>query len=98
MFDDLDPILHSQIRLAVISLLVGLEEAEFVYLKEQTKTTAGNLSLQLNKLKDVGYITIKKGFKGNYPVTTCSITQKGIQAFEQYVRHIQQYIQIQKIK
>ncbi len=92
MFKDLDPILHSQLRLAIVSLLIGLEEAEFVYLKEKTNTSAGNLSLQLDKLKKADYITITKGFKGNYPVTTCKITSKGIQAFEDYVNNIKQYL------
>jgi len=92
MFKNLDPLLHAQLRLAVMSLLIGLEEAEFVYLKEKTNTSAGNLSLQLDKLKKAGYITITKGFKGNYPVTTCKITPKGIQAFENYVNAIKQYI------
>ncbi|HET8573531.1 MAG TPA: transcriptional regulator [Edaphocola sp.] len=92
MFKNLDPVLHAQLRLAVMSLLIGLEEAEFVYLKEKTNTSAGNLSLQLDKLKKAGYITITKGFKGNYPVTTCKITSKGIQAFENYVEDIKQYL------
>jgi len=82
MFNELDPILHTPLRLAIISLLIGLEAAEFVYLKEKTNTSAGNLSLQLNKLKKAGYIAVTKGFKGNYPVTTCRITEKGIEAFE----------------
>lgn len=94
MFNDLDPILHSQLRLAIVSLLIGLEEAEFVYIKEKTNTTAGNLSLQLNKLKEAGYVSIKKGFKGNYPVTTCKITQEGIHAFEKYVTNIKKYIHL----
>lgn len=94
MFKELDPILHSQLRLAIVSLLIGLEEAEFVYLKEKTNTSAGNLSLQLDKLKKAGYITITKGFKGNYPVTTCKITSEGIQAFEDYVNSIKQYIHL----
>jgi hypothetical protein len=94
MFDNLDPLLHSQLRLAIVSLLIGLEEAEFVYLKEKTNTTAGNLSLQLEKLKKAEYITVKKGFKGKYPVTTCKITNKGVKAFEEYVNCIKQYIKI----
>ncbi len=92
MFKDLDPILHSQLRLSIVSLLVGLEEAEFVYLKEKTNTSAGNLSLQLDKLQKAGYVSIKKGFKGKYPVTTCKLTAKGIKAFERYVSTIKSYI------
>ena len=94
MFKDLDPILHSQLRLSIVSLLVGLEEAEFVYLKEKTNTSAGNLSLQLDKLQKAGYVSIKKGFKGKYPVTTCKLTAKGIKAFEHYVTTIKQYIHL----
>lgn len=94
MFKDLDPILHSQLRLSIVSLLVGLEDAEFVYLKEKTNTSAGNLSLQLDKLQKAGYVSIKKGFKGKYPVTTCKLTTKGIKAFERYVTTIKQYIHL----
>jgi DNA-binding HxlR family transcriptional regulator len=94
VFKDLDPILHSQLRLSIVSLLVGLEEAEFVYLKEKTNTSAGNLSLQLDKLQKAGYVSIKKGFKGKYPVTTCKVTTKGMKAFERYVATIKSYIHL----
>ncbi len=94
MFKELDPILHSQLRLSIVSLLVGLDEAEFVYLKEKTNTSAGNLSLQLDKLQKVGYVSIKKGFKGKYPVTTCKLTAKGLKAFERYVTTIKSYIHL----
>jgi DNA-binding MarR family transcriptional regulator len=94
VFKDLDPILHSQLRLSIVSLLVGLEEAEFVYLREKTNTSAGNLSLQLDKLQKAGYVSIKKGFKGKYPVTTCKLTVKGLKAFERYVTTIKQYIHL----
>ena len=56
MFKDLDPILHSQVRLAIISLLIGVKEAEFTFLREKTRATAGNLSVQIQKLKEAGYI------------------------------------------
>jgi DNA-binding transcriptional ArsR family regulator len=92
MFKDLDPILHSQLRLAIISLLVSVKEAEFTFIREQTNATAGNLSVQLQKLKDAAYIDIEKKFKDNYPQTICRITKKGISAFEKYVSDIQQYI------
>ncbi len=92
MFKNLDPILHSQLRLSIMSLLISLESAEFSYLLEQTKATKGNLSIQLNKLKDAGYINIKKSFRGNYPLTTCKITPKGIKAFENYVEALSGYI------
>lgn len=92
MFKELDPILHSQLRLAVMSLLISVKEAEFTFLKEKTGATAGNLSVQLSKLKDAAYIEINKQFKDNYPQTLCSITQKGIDAFEQYVNALQTYM------
>ena len=92
MFKELDPLLHSQLRLAVMSLLIGLESAEFVFIKEKTNSTAGNLSVQLDKLSEAGYLAIDKSFKGKKPVTTCRITKKGIKAFEDYVTALKQYI------
>jgi DNA-binding transcriptional ArsR family regulator len=92
MFKDLDPILHSQLRLAVISLLIGVKEAEFTFLREKTNATAGNLSVQIQKLKEAGYIDVVKQFKENYPQTICKITPAGIAAFEVYVRNLQQYL------
>lgn len=91
-FKNLDPLLHSQLRLAVISLLIGLDSAEFVFIKEKTGATAGNLSVQLDKLSKAGYISVTKSFKGKKPVTTCSITKVGIKAFEEYVNALKGYI------
>ena len=91
-FKELDPILHSQLRLAVISLLIGLKEAEFTFIREKTNSTAGNLSVQINKLKDADYIEVTKQFKDNYPQTVCKITPKGIDAFEKYVQALQSYM------
>jgi DNA-binding MarR family transcriptional regulator len=92
MFKDLDPLLHSQLRLAVMSLLISLDSAEFTFLKEKTNSTAGNLSVQLDKLSEAGYIAIEKSFKGKKPLTTCRVTKKGITAFEEYVDTLKQYI------
>ncbi len=92
MFNELDPILHSQLRLAVMSLLISVKEAEFTFLKEKTGATAGNLSVQIQKLKDAEYIAVQKQFKDNYPQTTCKITVKGVDAFETYVKALQGYI------
>ncbi len=92
MFKDLDPILHSQLRLAVISLLINVEEAEFTFLREKTNATAGNLSVQVQKLKEAEYITVEKRFRNNYPQTICRITPKGIKAFEDYVKALQDYV------
>lgn len=94
MFKDLDPILHSQLRLAIMSLLVSVKEAEFTYIKEKTEATAGNLSVQINKLKEVGYIEVKKGFKENYPQTLCKISPKGVEAFEAYVIALKAYLNV----
>jgi DNA-binding MarR family transcriptional regulator len=96
MFKELDPILHSQLRLAVMSLLIGVKEAEFTFIKEKTNSTAGNLSVQVQKLKEAGYINVSKQFKDNYPLTTCKITPKGIEAFEAYVKALQEYLQVGK--
>lgn len=92
MFKDLDPILHSQLRLAVMSVLITVKEADFTFIREKTNATAGNLSVQVQKLKEAGYIEVSKQFKDNYPQTKCSITQKGITAFESYVQSIQTYL------
>ncbi|MFN2458456.1 MAG: winged helix-turn-helix domain-containing protein [Chitinophagaceae bacterium] len=92
MFKDLDPILHSQLRLAVMSLLISVKEAEFTFIKEKTAATAGNLSVQIQKLKDAGYIEVNKQFKDNYPQTTCKVTREGIKAFETYVKNLQEYL------
>ncbi len=92
-FKELDPLLHSQLRLAVMSLLIGVDSAEFVFIKEKTGATAGNLSVQLDKLSTAGYISVTKSFKGKKPVTTCSITRVGIKAFESYVNALKQYIE-----
>lgn len=94
MFKELDPILHSQLRLAVVSLLIGVKEAEFTFIREKTNATAGNLSVQIQKLKEAGYIEVTKQFKDNYPQTTCKITTKGIEAFEAYVQALQQYLKV----
>ena len=96
MFNDLDPILHSQLRLAVMSLLISVKEAEFTFLKEQTNATAGNLSVQIQKLKEAGYIEVAKQFKDNYPLTICKITTAGIKAFELYVKNLQTYLSANK--
>lgn len=92
MFKELDPLLHSQLRLAVMSLLISLESAEFTFIREKTNSTAGNLSVQLDKLSEAGYVSIEKSFKGKKPVTTCRVTKKGIKAFEEYVLALKQYI------
>jgi len=92
MFKKLDPLLHSELRLAVMSLLVELEEADFVYLRENTQATAGNLSVQLDKLSAAGYIMVEKTFEGKKPRTLCRITPVGLKAFETYVDALKSYL------
>lgn len=92
MFSELDPLLHSQLRLAVMSLLLCVDEADFVFLKEKTKATGGNLSVQIEKLTQAGYIVVEKTFRGKMPRTICRITPEGVEAFDVYVKALQGYI------
>jgi DNA-binding MarR family transcriptional regulator len=94
MYKDLDPLLHSQLRLAIISILIGSEKVEFTHIKEETKAAAGNISIQIKKLQEAGYISVEKTFKNNYPKTMLSITDKGVKAFESYVNDLKGYINL----
>ncbi|MCF8360229.1 MAG: transcriptional regulator [Prolixibacteraceae bacterium] len=96
MFKALDPLLHSELRLAVMSILISVEEADFVFIRGKTGASAGNLSVQIDKLSEAGYIEVNKGFKGKRPQTVCKITQKGIKAFEGYVNAIKSYLDVDK--
>lgn len=87
----LDPIIHSRTRLAILSILVSVKEASFNYLKETIGTTDGNLSVSLSKLDEAGYIFIKKAFKGKKPLTTCKISKKGTKAFSEYIKALETY-------
>lgn len=91
---ELDPLLHSQLRLAVMSILMSVEVADFVYLREKTESTAGNLSVQLDKLARAEYITVEKGFAGRKPRTVCRVTDKGRRAFEDYVDTLRSYLNL----
>ncbi|MDO5570536.1 MAG: transcriptional regulator [Bacteroidales bacterium] len=95
MFKELNPLLHSELRLAIMSILLGVEDADFVFIKEQTKATSGNLSVQIDKLSTAGYIEVEKKFKGKMPCTVCRITDIGRKAFEDYVEALKSYINIQ---
>ena len=90
----MDPLLHSQLRLAVISILMSVEEADFVYLRQQTESTAGNLSVQLDKLSNAGYISVEKGFQGKKTRTVCRVTERGREAFRNYVETIRKYLNL----
>lgn len=91
-FKELDPVLHSQLRLAIVSLLIGVESAEFTWLKEKTGATSGNLSIQITKLKEAGYIAVTKKFSNNYPQTLCKITPSGRKSFTEYVESLKDYL------
>lgn len=94
MFNELDPVLNTQVRLAIVSVLVKLKKADFNHLMEVTQTTQGNLSHQIKKLQEAGYIEVLKTFKGSYPQTVCSLTTKGRKAFEKYVNDIKGYLHL----
>jgi DNA-binding HxlR family transcriptional regulator len=91
-FPELDPLLHSQLRLAIVSYLMGVDSADFNTLKEETGASSGNLSVQLDKLEKAGYIEVTKSFKGKKPHTSCRILQKGVEAFEAYVDALKSYL------
>ena len=92
MFKELNPLLHSELRLAVMSLLIGVASADFVFIRQQTGATAGNLSVQLDKLAKAGFIEVVKSFLGKIPCTVCRITDAGRDAFAEYVEALQSYI------
>lgn len=94
MFKELDPLFMSELRLAVMSILLSVEEADFVFLREKTNATAGNLSVQIEKLQQAEYIDVRKTFKGKRPQTICKITDKGIDAFEKHVEALKGYISL----
>ena len=96
MLRELNPLLHSELRLAIMSILVSVESADFVFLREQTGATAGNLSVQIDKLQQAGYISVEKGFNGKKPRTTCAITEQGVAAFTEYVDALRSYIDAAK--
>jgi DNA-binding HxlR family transcriptional regulator len=90
--EDLDPLLHTKHRLVIMSLLMRENEAEFTYIKNKINITAGNLSVQLQKLKSAGYIDIVKRFGESYPQTMCKITFKGVKAFKKYAQTMREYL------
>lgn len=94
MLKPLNPLLHSELRLAIISILIGVEEADFVYIRTETGATAGNLSVQIDKLQKAGYISVDKGFRGKMPRTVCRITDRGREAFTEYVDSLREYLKM----
>jgi len=94
MYNELDPVLNTPVRLAIVSALINLKQTDFNHLMELTNTTQGNLSHQIRKLNEAGYIEVVKTFKGNYPHTICKLTDKGHRAFEKYVEDIKKYLHL----
>ncbi len=88
----LNPLLHAQLRLSVISMLLTVTEADFVWLKEKTGATAGNLSVQIEKLAEAEYISVRKEIIGKKPRTTCTLTDKGRQALKEYIETLREYL------
>lgn len=97
-FKDLDPVLHSQLRLAIVSLLMKNAEVDFNTIKEKTNATPGNISVQLTRLKEAGYIEVVKAFQNNYPLTTCKITELGSEAFTKYLEALKSYMNLNHTK
>ncbi len=92
MLKPLDPLLHSELRLAVVSILMPVIKADFAYLLGKTNATNGNLGAQIKKLEEAGYVKVSKGYHNNRPQTTCELTDKGRKAFEEYVNNLKDYI------
>ncbi len=90
----LDPLLHSELRLAVMSVLAGVESADFPFIRERTGATAGNLSVQLDKLSAAGYIDVQKTFRGRKPCTMLRITAQGADALAAYVEALRSYLKL----
>lgn len=91
-YQQLDDIIHSRIRLAVMAVLVSVEEAEFTFLREKVNATDGNLSIHLKKLEEAAYISVKKSFFERKPLSTYKLTEKGRTAFEIYIKRLEQFI------
>lgn len=96
IYPKLNSVIHSPLRLAIMNILHGVKEADFVFLKERTGSTVGNLSIQIGKLKKEGYIQVTKQFKDNYPQTICTITPKGLEAYTDYSTSMQAYLTTHK--
>lgn len=94
MFKELNPLLHSELRLGIMSILISVEEADFLFIKEKTGATSGNISVQIDKLNEAGYLTVEKGFSGKRTRTVCRITEEGTKAFADYVDAIKTYLSV----
>jgi DNA-binding MarR family transcriptional regulator len=93
MFKELNPLLHSELRLAIMSILISVEEADFLFIKEKTGASPGNISVQIDKLCEAGYIKVEKGFIGKRTRTVCKLSEEGASAFAEYVEAIKSYLE-----
>ncbi len=91
-YQQLDDIIHSRIRLAIMSVLVSVDEAEFTFLRDKVNATDGNLSTHLKKLEDAGYVAVNKSFINRKPLSRYLLTQKGRKAFEIYIEKLEKMI------
>lgn len=89
---NIDEILHSRMRLAILAILSTVDEIDFTSLCKEVNTTNGNLSAHLKKLENISYITIEKQFVDKKPLTTCKVTEKGLKAFQDYLDMVEQLI------
>ena len=94
MFKKLNPLIHSELRLDVMSVLMYVEEADFVYIREKKGSTAGSLSVQIDKLNKAGYVEVTKTFNGKLPRTVCKITPEGMNAMQEYVEALKSYLKL----
>ncbi len=89
---ELNPVIHGKLRLALLSLLIGVEEAEFTWLRGKTGSTDGNLGAQLGKLEEAGYVAVEKKFVQRKPQTLYRITETGRDALAEYVQALKQLL------
>ena len=94
-FLPLDPLLNNELRLAIISILMSADSADFTYIKNTTKATSGNISVQIDKLAKAKYTNVKKGYKGKVPQTICRITPQGVQALADHVEALKSYLNME---
>ena len=89
---ELNPVIHGKLRLALLSLLAGVEEAEFTWLRAKTGSTDGNQGAQLMKLEEAGYVAVEKKFVQRKPQTIYRMTEAGREALQEYVQALRQLL------
>ena len=91
--DRIDRVIHAPARLLIVTTLYVIDGGDMVFLKKQTNLSWGNLSVQVRRLEDAGYVAVKKEFVENKPHTVVSMTPEGRIAFETYRKHIKDILQ-----